>query len=82
LLSAITDYPGGITRQVSFRTHGRIDGGLALLTASLPEFMNFSDTPQARLFDMQAIGIAATAGLTDFTGTGETKQLARLERTA
>lgn len=79
LLAAMTDYPGGIVPDMSFRTHGRIDSGMPLLVASLPEFLNFTHTKQSRLFDAQAIAMAATAGLTDFEGTGKSKQLARLE---
>jgi hypothetical protein len=82
LLSAMTDYPGGLTRDIDFPAHGRIDVGLTLLTATLPTLMNFSDKPEARFFNMQAIGMAAVAGLTDFTGTGERKQLKKLEKAA
>lgn len=79
LLAAMTDYPGGLVRDMPFRTHGRIDSGLPLFVATLPEFLHFEDTKQARLFQAQAIGMAAAAGLTDFEGTGRSKQLARLE---
>jgi hypothetical protein len=82
LVAALTDYPGGIVREISFPAHGRIDVGLAMFAATVPEFMNFADDPAARLFDMQALVMAAATGLTDFTGTGETKQLARIEEEA
>ncbi len=79
LLATMTDYPGGLVRSVSFETHGRMDGGFALLAATLPELMKFADSQQARFFDLQAVNIAATAGLTDFMGPGERKQLKKLE---
>jgi hypothetical protein len=82
LVAAVTDYPGGMVPQISFETHGRLDVGLSLFTATLPEFMNFDDTSQARFFGMQALGMAAVAGLTDFTGTGERKQLKKIEKVA
>ena len=82
LVAMMTDYPGGLVREMTFETHGRIDVGLALFAATLPEFMNFDDAKEARLFQLQALGMAATTGLTDFTGTGERKQLKRIEKVA
>lgn len=66
--SLLTDYPGGITDLISFPTHGKIDMGLAAMTAALPEFMDFEDEPEKRFFQAQAVLITANTGLTDFGG--------------
>lgn len=64
--SMITDYPGGVVRKMSFRTHGHIDMGLAAVTASLPEFMGFADDAEGRFFTAQALGETTVTALTDF----------------
>lgn len=81
-VAALTDYPGGVVRKIPFETHGRIDVGLTLMTATMPEFLRFDDAKEARLFDIISVQMAAVAGLTDFTGSGEAKQLQRLEKQA
>ena len=48
--SLLTDYPGGMLRVISYRNHGRIDAGIAGLTAAMPRFMNFRNQPEARFF--------------------------------
>jgi hypothetical protein len=80
LVSLLTDYPGGVSRTISFPLHGRIDAGVAAMVGTMPAFLGFEKSAQARFFGMQAIGIAAVAGLTDFTGTRERKQLKKLEK--
>ncbi len=64
--SLLTDYPGGVTGLIRFSTHGKIDMGLAAMTATLPEFMDFADGPDMGFFRAQALLITANAGLTDF----------------
>jgi hypothetical protein len=63
ITSLLTDYPGGVTDVISFPTHGKIDMGLAAMTATLPEFMDFEDMG---FFRAQAVLITANTGLTDF----------------
>lgn len=75
-----TDYPGGVTREISFETHGTIDFGLSGMVASLPDMLRFSDESEARFFRMQGLALAAVAGLTDFTGSGEGGQLNELDK--
>jgi hypothetical protein len=82
LISMLTDYAGGVAKSISFPQHGRIDAGLAGMTGTMPAFLGFAETPQARFFRMQAIAKAAVAGLTDFAGTGERKQLKELGKRA
>jgi hypothetical protein len=75
MAALLTDYPGGVTRAISFETHGAIDFGLTGLVASLPGIMRFAKEPEARFFRMQGLTLAVVTGLTDFTGTGERGQL-------
>ena len=82
LTSAVTDYPGGLTRKLPFTTHGRMDIGLGALVAALPAFMGFEKLPESRFFRLQAVAIATMAGLTDFLGTGQNRQLRHLDRAA
>ncbi len=46
--SLLTNYPGGVERGVSFQTHGRIDVGLAGMTAAIPNFLAFGDEDEAK----------------------------------
>ena len=80
--SLLTDYPGGVTDVLSFETHGRIDFGMSGLISSMPNLMRFSDEDGSTFFRMQGLAMAAVTGLTDFTGTGERRQLERMEERA
>lgn len=64
--AAITDYPGGIRPIISFRTHERIEAGLASVVGAMPLAMNFGDDAEARWFRAHGIAIAAITGLTDY----------------
>lgn len=83
ITAMLTDYPGGVTDAISYETHGSIDFGISGLVASLPDMMRFPDDPESRFFRIQGTALAVVTGLTDFTGTGEQKQMEKLdERTA
>lgn len=82
LTAMFTDYPGGLTKAISFRTHGVIDVGVATMVASMPNILKFEDDDESRFFTMQSVAMSAVAGLTDFTGTGETKQLDKIQQAA
>lgn len=79
ITAMLTDYPGGVTDAISFETHGSIDFGMSGLVASLPDMMRFSDESESRFFRVQGIALAVVTGLTDFTGTGEPKQMEKLD---
>ncbi len=74
--SMLTDYPGGIKKVISFGTHGKIDAGLAGLTATVPNFFAFNDEDEAKFFYILAIAETLVAGLTDFdAATGKILQM-------
>lgn len=67
LLNAMfTDYPGGVVRGMSFETHGKIDAGIAGLTASIPGLMGFGGDQQARFFEATAVAETLATGFTDY----------------
>jgi hypothetical protein len=72
-----TDYPGGVFRSIDYRTHGRIDGGLAALTAAAPKLLSFADQPEARFFSLQAMTETVVTGLTDYDYYQEGKEHSR-----
>ena len=76
LATTLTDYPGGVVKQISFETHGSIDVGMSGLVAGLPAMMRFSEEPEARFFRAQGLVKAAVTGLTDFTGTSKPRTVA------
>jgi hypothetical protein len=78
MTALLTDYPGGVTRAISFETHGAIDFGFTGFVASLPGIMRFAKQPEARFFRMQGLALAVVTGLTDFTGAGEREQMAKV----
>src|ERR1051326_7888521 len=82
ITSLCTDYPGGVTDEISFETHGSIDFGLAGMVASLPDMLRFADEPESRFFRIQGLAMATVPGLTDFTGTGEPKQMEKIDERA
>ena len=82
ITSLLTDYPGGVTDEISFETHGSIDFGLAGMVASLPDMLRFADEPESRFFRIQGMALATVTGLTDFTGTGEAKQMETVDERA
>ncbi len=69
-VASLTTRPGSRPRPISFRTHGRIDLGLAAMTAMMPEFMGLEDAPQAKLFTAQAVVMTAVRELTNFEVEG------------
>jgi hypothetical protein len=64
--SLVTDYPGGVKRVINYRTHGRIDAGLAGLAAAMPNFLAFQDEREAKFFRTMALAETVITGLTDY----------------
>ena len=67
MLSAVTDYPGGLWRKLSFRTHGAIDVVLTAVTAAGPALFGFARDAEARAFYAHAAGEAGVVAATDFS---------------
>jgi len=79
LNSLLTDYPGGVVQAISWETHGKIDTGLAGLTAAIPGLMGFADEKQARFFIASAVAETVAAGLTDYRVPPESQDESWLE---
>jgi hypothetical protein len=65
----LTDYPGGVKKVISFRTHSEIDLGLAAMMASMPEFLAFNNDHGSKLFLAQGALITAVNELTKLPDT-------------
>jgi hypothetical protein len=79
MLTFLTDAPGGVWKKISFETHGKIDPGLAALTASAPNFLGFTDEKESKLFQVMGMGLAAVGSMTDYSqgsSNRETRQKA------
>lgn len=68
-LSMMTDYPGGVFRKLSFRTHGAIDVLQAGMSALGPALMGFAGDAEAQMFHAQAAVEAAVVAATDWNNT-------------
>jgi hypothetical protein len=65
-LSLMTDYPGGVWRTISFKTHGTIDMIQAAMTATGPTLMGFAGDPEAQFFHGQALLEGGVVAATDW----------------
>jgi hypothetical protein len=66
-LAVLTNYPGGVFRSVSFRTHGWVDMLLAGMTAAGPAMLGFADEPIAQVFLGQAAFETGVVAATDWS---------------
>jgi hypothetical protein len=74
LNTLFTDYPGGAVHAINFETHGKIDVGLAGISATIPRLMGFAEDPQARFFEATAVAETLAAGFTDYGAQPETEE--------
>ena len=65
-MSMLTDYPGGLFRTLSFRTHRTGDIVQAALAGLGPILMGFGDDPEAKYFYGQALSEAGVIAATDW----------------
>lgn len=79
-LSLLTDYPGGVSKVISFPTHCKIDVGLAAMAAEMPRFMKFENDKQKTFFYLQGAAMVGVTNLTDFDRP-QYRYRERLERT-
>jgi hypothetical protein len=68
-IALATDYPGGISKAISFRKHGEIDLGLAAMTATMPEFMGVRGGAEKKFFLAEGALITIVHELTRFPET-------------
>jgi hypothetical protein len=66
VVSLLTNYPGGVRKVISLRTHRDIDIGLGAMTATMPEFLAFKGEKERKFFLTQGAMISAIAELTRF----------------
>ena len=64
--SMLTDYPGGVWRVISFKTHGMIDVALTAMAALGPSALGFASEPEGQFFHGQAAMEAGVVAATDF----------------
>ena len=65
-LSMLTDYPGGLFRTLSFKTHGTIDTMLAAMCAAGPTMLGFAGDAEAQFFHGQALLETGVIAATDW----------------
>jgi len=65
-MSLLTDYPGGVWRKISFKTHGMLDAVQAALAGSGPALFGFADEPEATFFYSQAASEVAVIAATNW----------------
>jgi hypothetical protein len=70
-LSLLTDYPGGLWRVISFKTHGIVDAVQAGLSGTGPRLFGFENAPEAKLFYGQAALEAGVIAATDWSSGGD-----------
>ena len=68
-LSLMTDYPGGVFKTLSFKTHGTIDVLQAGMSALGPTVLGFADEPEAQFFHGQAAVETAVVAATDWNNS-------------
>jgi hypothetical protein len=67
LLSAFTDYPLAVKREVPFRAHGTVDKALGLIIPALPWIVGFAGDRKARNFFLALAGVTIlVTALTDW----------------
>ena len=65
--SLLTDYALGAKKFIPFETHGKLDGGFASASWAIPHLFGFSNTPAARIFQINSMVEGTVVGLTDFS---------------
>ena len=65
-MSMFTDYPGGIWRRISFKTHRTLDAVQASLSALGPVVMGFGGSSEAKVFYSQAGSEVGVIAMTDW----------------
>jgi hypothetical protein len=67
-LALLTDYPGGVFKTLSFKTHRTLDWAQAALAGFGPVLLGFGDEPEASAFYAQAVSEVGVIAATDWEG--------------
>ena len=70
-VSMMTNYPGGIWRVISFKSHGVADAMQAALAGFGPVLLGFANDREARFFYGQAASEAGVIAATDWNAASE-----------
>ena len=62
----LTRYPAGAVDVLSYEAHGRLDGGVAGITAAVPRLMGFAGEPEAGAFGTMALVATLVTSMTDY----------------
>ena len=73
-LSLMTDYPGGVWRTISFRTHGKVDAIQAAMSASVPSIGGFADEADSAWFYGQTANEVGVITFTDWREAGRSSR--------
>lgn len=65
-VSLFTDYPGGIWRRISFKTHRKLDAIHAAIAGLGPSVLGFGNSGAGRTFQSQAASEAGVIAMTDW----------------
>lgn len=65
-MSMATDYPGGVWKRISFKTHGVLDAVQAALAGLGPVLFGFASTAEAKPFYAQAVSEVGVIAATDW----------------
>jgi hypothetical protein len=69
-LAMMTDYPGGVLRMVSFKTHRTMDWVQAAVAGLGPLLLGFGKRPEATAFYSQAVSEVGVIAATDWDAAG------------
>ena len=70
----MTDYPLGVFRVYSFKTHGILDYGVAAASAAFPSLLGIRNSSQRKYFHMQGAGETLIAGVSDYDDSGRSRR--------
>ena len=62
----MTDYPLGVFRVWSFKTHGMMDYGVAAASAAIPSLVDMNSSAASTFFQVQGAGETGIAALTNY----------------
>jgi hypothetical protein len=73
----MTDYPLGVFRLYSFKTHGYLDYGVSAAAGSMPTILRSHDRLATGFFRLQSSAEGIVAGLTDYKDVSGSRKRVR-----